>query len=495
MAFNAKTGSFTKNTGTGNQSVTGLGGTPKVLIMWTAYNTTSSDPPTINNDYSVAWGMTTGASESYSTSISSQYNVGTSNRSKRAAAKALTVVQYGETTLAECDLVSFDADGFTVDWTTNSGGAQIIHYLALWGSDITGQKVFTWTSPTLTGNKSVTGAGFKPNLLVFARPVSTSSLPVSATGADLALSFIDASGNSTSLNVGGDDGVANPDHKTFRTLKTANSTILTNTSATTREASTWVSMDTDGFTLNYTTANAADLVGCLAIQGPRVKVGNSLINPANVTGVGFTPAGLIFSTIQSTDTNLRLDSRLSMGATTGATENQTILIVDDRSSSTGGNTNASSVDDTDQAIGFITTGPLEYAGDLKLTSFDSDGFTMDAASGQWTGFVALGPAPTITTNAATDLTPTSSRLNGTVNPKGSSATYYFEYGLTSSYGSTTSTQNSSGSDDLAFNVNVSGLTNGTTYHYRAVVTATGVTIYGSDQTFTTPLGDLAVSFF
>jgi hypothetical protein len=493
MALSSKTGSFTKNTGTGTQAVTGVGFTPKALLLWTSYATTTD---VIVDGVSFGMGVTTGASESYATSFSSQDAVGTSNRSKRAASKALTVVQYGETTLAECDLTSFDGDGFTLDWTTNTGGAQIIHYLALGGDDITGKKVLTLTSPTLTGNKAYTGVGFKPETLLFLRPISTSALPFSAVTSDFGLSIIDKSGNSASLNVGGDDGVTvspGVDSITYRVIKTDKATTRTNSLGGTVEASTWVSMDSDGFTLNYTTAGSADIFGCLALKGVRAKVG-ALPATASTTGVGFLPNTLLLASTQRANTSATQNCALDIGVSTGSTANQSAALTDPTFID-GGTSDPTAADSTGKCLSILSFSPHFFLTQLALSSFDADGFTLDGTTGNVVGYLALGTAPTVVTNAATDLTPTSGRLNGTVNPKGSSATYYFEYGLTTSYGSTTSTSNSSGSDDLAFNVNVTGLTNNTTYHYRAVVEATGVTVYGTDQEFTTPLGDVAVTFF
>ena len=95
-------------------------------------------------------------------------------------------------------------------------------------------------------------------------------------------------------------------------------------------------------------------------------------------------------------------------------------------------------------------------------------------------------APTVTTGSATSVTASSATLSGTVNPNGSSTTYYFEYGTTTSYGSTTSSENAgSGSSDISATANVSGLSANTTYHYRLVGTNTGGTTNGNDHTFTT----------
>src|SRR5205807_83013 len=49
-------------------------------------------------------------------------------------------------------------------------------------------------------------------------------------------------------------------------------------------------------------------------------------------------------------------------------------------------------------------------------------------------------APSATTSAPTSVTPTSVALNGTVNPKFQATTYFFQYGTTSQYGTSTATQ-------------------------------------------------------
>src|SRR5260370_31969619 len=47
---------------------------------------------------------------------------------------------------------------------------------------------------------------------------------------------------------------------------------------------------------------------------------------------------------------------------------------------------------------------------------------------------AHAAAPSVTTLAATSITPTNATLNGTVNPNGGATTAYFQYGGTTNYG-------------------------------------------------------------
>ena len=90
----------------------------------------------------------------------------------------------------------------------------------------------------------------------------------------------------------------------------------------------------------------------------------------------------------------------------------------------------------------------------------------------------------MTTSASSGVTTGGATLNGGLTSLGSatSASVDFEYGLTSSYGSVTSAQTMTGTG--AFSAGLTGLTAGTTYHYRADATGSG-TSYGADQTFTT----------
>src|SRR5262249_22947927 len=77
-----------------------------------------------------------------------------------------------------------------------------------------------------------------------------------------------------------------------------------------------------------------------------------------------------------------------------------------------------------------------------------------------------------------ELTTTSAELRGTVNPRDTGATtYHFEYGLDTSYESSTPESPPIGSDDTDYpaSAEIDGLAVGTTYHYRLVATSpTGV---------------------
>ncbi len=98
-------------------------------------------------------------------------------------------------------------------------------------------------------------------------------------------------------------------------------------------------------------------------------------------------------------------------------------------------------------------------------------------------------APTATTEAATGLTATEATLKGSVNPNGTATTYQFEYGETTSYGTkvpASPASAGSGTTAVAVSKAITGLKEGTAYHFRVVAVNEGDTTYGEDKAFTTP---------
>jgi len=96
--------------------------------------------------------------------------------------------------------------------------------------------------------------------------------------------------------------------------------------------------------------------------------------------------------------------------------------------------------------------------------------------------------PSATTQAASSVLFSQATLNGSVTPNDATTTVTFEYGLTTSYGSTiaaTPGTLAAGTTASAVSANLTGLTAGTTYHYRVVATSSAGTSYGADRTFTT----------
>jgi len=97
----------------------------------------------------------------------------------------------------------------------------------------------------------------------------------------------------------------------------------------------------------------------------------------------------------------------------------------------------------------------------------------------------------VTTVQATNKTSTSAKLNGIfINPNGTSATGYFEYGKTASLGTKTADKDLGTSASVSFSNFVTGLTPNTIYFFRAVVKNQGVINNGNILVFKTSVGGI-----
>lgn len=108
-------------------------------------------------------------------------------------------------------------------------------------------------------------------------------------------------------------------------------------------------------------------------------------------------------------------------------------------------------------------------------------FTGHGASGQAPG---VGDVHAGATGTGTAL------LSGVVSPNGSATQYYFAYGTSSSYGSTTTVEEAgSGTGSVDVSANIGKLSPDTTYHYALVaVNASGGRTQSSDESFTSETG-------
>lgn len=96
------------------------------------------------------------------------------------------------------------------------------------------------------------------------------------------------------------------------------------------------------------------------------------------------------------------------------------------------------------------------------------------------------PPPTATTRSAISVGTTRATVRGTVNPRGASTTYYFEFGLTAAYGTQTPPRSlSAGTTARSVRATLTGLQPAKTYHYRVVAKNANGEALGQDRTFTT----------
>ncbi len=140
-------------------------------------------------------------------------------------------------------------------------------------------------------------------------------------------------------------------------------------------------------------------------------------------------------------------------------------------------------------------GAGSFAGEVEQLYYsgiavnEADGRVYVVAGQQETVWV-FGPptAPVVEKEFTAEVGASEGKLGALVDPGGIAASYRFEYGPTSAYGSSTPIPEGSVGEGLEAHVvwaAASGLAPGSTYHYRVVASNELGTVYGPDQTFTT----------
>ena len=121
---------------------------------------------------------------------------------------------------------------------------------------------------------------------------------------------------------------------------------------------------------------------------------------------------------------------------------------------------------------------------IVASNANNDADTTGTSTGPDQTLTTLGPQ--IHSTTATQITRTSAKLGSQINPAGKVTSFHFQYGPTASYGQTTPDGNlPSDTSDRSATRDISGLTPGTTYHYRVIATNPDGTSVGPDRTFAT----------
>jgi hypothetical protein len=97
---------------------------------------------------------------------------------------------------------------------------------------------------------------------------------------------------------------------------------------------------------------------------------------------------------------------------------------------------------------------------------------------------ATATRPGVSTGGVKDVSLNAATLTASVDPNNASTSYKFQYGLTTSYGSTSGTGSAgSGSRGVSVSQRIGGLQAGKRYHYRVVATNSVGSVNGGDRSF------------
>jgi hypothetical protein len=320
MTFYAHVGSFVGNGVIADQAITGLGFTPKVIIFF------GNGSATLNAGWVNTWESVVSfavSSSSYGSAAISDVAAHSPTASNRLMAAKAYSLCWSSSTFDTCTLKSFDADGFTLTWSIAS--IQTMGYLALGGTDITNAKIVQWTGSASTGSQTISGVGFKPDLVITIgdeddsapRLTTIGVLQVGAAEAEdpnavhqFALDTFMQNGVTTSV--------------TGRAQLTDSMKLCTGAAASITSKSALTSMNSDGFVINTTVAGAAHVHYSLCIQGGAYLIGafNKSTAAAPTTNTiscnTITPkAIMLFSVANTTSASEVAGARLMVGADDG----------------------------------------------------------------------------------------------------------------------------------------------------------------------------------
>lgn len=406
MVLNVHVGTFQSIAGTGNQSITGVGFTPKALIVW------SHELNSLNSFSGDAVFDIGAASSTTSERFLGMYNFdgsGTSDCLEVSSNVNFIGIDFsGEGTIdTRANLTTLGSDGFTLNWTANTAGSTRFNYIAIGGDDLTNIASGEFSPPASTGDEATTGVGFMPDfVLFFANNMTAAQVDqgVSNTGS-VAVGCMNSAGEQGAVCVISEDARDIMETARYQRTDKCLAIFTKNDKASLSHEATFSSMDSDGFTINYTTAATADKnIMYLALKGIDTKIASFTSPTAGTapvaqatTGVGFTPRGMIFLTVGNTASSSITDHiRLCMGAATASDEEADVWTGDENGAGSSitacrlDNASCIRISDETASAGSTTTQAL-----ADFTSLDEDGFTLnwsvkDGSNAYQVIYVALG---------------------------------------------------------------------------------------------------------
>ncbi len=315
-SFVSAVGSFAQPTSTGNQTITGIPFQPSVVIF-TLSTSNTSDGSAAGAIYTMG-AATSSGNQFWAAGGLSNGTASYTGEQAYDLSNCIGAYSSAAAVLSEASLVSMNSNGFTVNWGTVDATARIVNYVAIGG--LSNAFVGQLTYPTTTGNSSTTGIGFKPDVvLVFA--LGTTAVPPATAQAQFKFGtdyFNSTQSGSTLATI--DTGATSSFDYQVSTIATIGS------SGSVFSNATFVSMDSNGFTLDFTTALASTRYSFyLALKGIKSAIG-TLTQPSStgtqtISGLGLTPAVVLLSSAnKTTSTSVNSPEAFSFGAANSTNE-------------------------------------------------------------------------------------------------------------------------------------------------------------------------------
>lgn len=392
---------------TGVQAYAGVGFQPKALIVWgcAAESTGTFSHAELN------WAVAAGSNSDFGVSVSSEDGVGSTDVVSRQDIRRTINHDAQSPGIGDwaAALTSFDADGFTLNYSVVGTSSRTWNCLAFGGDDFASAAVGSFTVVSSLGNQSITGVGFRPTAVIFssARPAVAGDGASVGFRAYLGMAVYTNSNQGVSAFANRDANAAG----TGNSLQRTSLAITQFVDKTVQAEANLTGFDVDGFSLNWSTLNAGSTLTCYyaAFTGGQWAQGSftqsTTTGVQTVTGVGFTPRGTLLQSCCNAATNGSVvDSKLAIGAAVGTNSRLAAWC--------GGNLGADPTqEDRDQdptsVLRMLEPGATPtVVGDADYASNDNDGFTLNWDTADGTAreilYLCFGDNPAAPAAAATD---------------------------------------------------------------------------------------------
>jgi hypothetical protein len=333
----ARVGTLTSPGSTGEQltTVTGFGGTPKAVILWT------SNLSSVTSASALQWSIGFAVSSSSQAVVAGRSRNGavtTSTGRRQSASHCLVVLDsINSSIVLEANLVSFGSSGsdgqFTLNWSTTSAGI-IVNYLVLGGDDLAASLI-QLQAPASTGLVSYAhNLGQAPSAVLSLGTQWSGAPPVSATGMAATIGMWASAGNQA-VTVTSNHNVGTSDtRKSFKPVLGAEHAVNTGTATRSLEVT---SVDSTNVNTSWTVdSSAATYRWMLCLAGVEARIGTTVSpnggSPPVAQDVVLSDmdpkAALFLSAIQGSTESVTDGAGMCIGATDG-TNNHSIGITDE----------------------------------------------------------------------------------------------------------------------------------------------------------------------
>ena len=306
MAVNARAGAVALNLVTGNQTITGLGFAPKLVLFQSTPDTSNIVTSIANAHYS--YGAFDGVNQAVAMANERNGVATSDNQSRMDTGHVILVADPAGTSTVDYSAtgVSLNADGFTINVDNAPPINYRMGYMAIGGSDIANVKVGSFLSNGGVGSLATTGIGFQPDVIIVFSSFVSGAMPISMGDAMMGFGFANSALSvnqwaSGSWALDGTTGVLNASRSCGEGFVVWQPT----TGSTVGLKASLLSFDPDGFTLNWTVHNTVvqhnlfyiAIKGGAGFQSNVSSVILSATNGGSVskTGLGFDPKVGIFA--------------------------------------------------------------------------------------------------------------------------------------------------------------------------------------------------------